>query len=255
MNFAEVLGTDVLKPGDTGDKVKWLQSMLLRADYDPAQTGVFDDDTEWAVKDVQAQAGVAMNGIVEHVTAVAVDVAAGVSEDTLLEALRGEDPPWLVLAGSLLGIYEIPGSGDNQTILDWAQELGGMIAREYKHDAIPWCQLFVQYCLFKSGQPHLDSLWALDSAKYGVKLKGAARGAVACKSRNGGGHTFFIVGRTASGLLVGRGGNQSDMVCDATFDPGIVVSYNWSTEWPAPDETGFDSLPLVKPAPRSKHED
>jgi uncharacterized protein (TIGR02594 family) len=64
------------------------------------------------------------------------------------------------------------------------------------HDATPWCALAVNYCLVASGLPGDDSLWALDFARYGTRLKGAAVGAIATKARDGGGHVFLVVGRT-----------------------------------------------------------
>ncbi len=41
------------------------------------------------------------------------------------------------------------------------------------------------------------------------------------RTRDGGGHVFLVVGRTKDGRLVGRGGNQRDMVCDEVFDPSV----------------------------------
>jgi hypothetical protein len=49
-------------------------------------------------------------------------------------------------------------------------------------------------------------------------------GAIAAKTRDGGGHVFLVVGRTKDGRLVGRGGNQRDMVCDEVFDPSVVTA-------------------------------
>ena len=112
----------------------------------------------------------------------------------------------------------------------------------------------MNYCLKSSGFASDDSLWALDSASYGVRLVGPALGALACKERGGGGHTFFIAGRTARGMLVGRGGNQSDMVCDALFDPSIIVSCNWPADYPLPPRPRFSSLPLIEPAPKVRKE-
>ena len=64
---------------------------------------------------------------------------------------------------------------------------------------------------------------------------------------------FFVAGRTSDGMLVGRGGNQSDMVCDALFDPA-VCKYNWPKQYPPPPSTGFASLPVVTPAPKAKRQ-
>ncbi len=160
-------------------------------------------------------------------------------------------PPWLVRMNSILGLYEFPGGRDNPAILAMAKACGGQIAKTYKHDAIPWCALTVNYCLISAGFPGDDSLWALDFAKYGRKLTGPAVGAIASQSRAGGGHVYLVVGRTANGLIVARGGNQSDMVCDTTFpasDP--TRTYTWPIGYPLPTNPAFVNLPIVTPAPK-----
>jgi hypothetical protein len=91
-------------------------------------------------------------------------------------------------------------------------------------------------------------------ARYGTRPKGAAVGAIATKARDGGGHVFLVVGRTKDGRLVGRGGNQSDMVCDEVFDPSVITAFTWPTNYPAPMQVGFASLPIVTPAPKAKRD-
>ena len=233
-----------------------LQQALVRlGDMSASPDGEFGPKTEAGVKLAQLHAKIAQSGIVDIATAQAIDADVARIPPAPVQQLPA-DPPWLVIATSLLGIYEFQGDKDNPTIIGWARELGGMIAREYKHDATPWCALFVQYCLYKAGQPHLDSLWALDMAAYGIRLAGAARGGIGTKKRSGGGHTFIIVGRSASGRLVIRGGNQSDMVCDEEIDLDELNSTTWPKTYPMPDAAliGFKNLPIVKDAPRNRRE-
>ncbi len=163
-------------------------------------------------------------------------------------------PPWLARMNAILGLYEFSGAADNPAIVAMARACGGNIARTYKHDTTPWCALAVNYCLVASGLPGDDSLWALDFARSGVRLEGAAMGAIATKSRAGGGHVFLVVGRTRDGRLVGRGGNQGDMVCDELFDPSIVTAFTWPKDYPQPPQVGFAALPLIEPAPKAKRE-
>jgi uncharacterized protein (TIGR02594 family) len=160
-------------------------------------------------------------------------------------------PPWLARMTAILGLYEFPGGADNPAIIAMAKACGGRIAREYKHDAIPWCALAANYCLISAGLPGNDSLWALDFRKYGKPLAGPAVGAIATKTRAGGGHVFLVVGRTPSGLLVGRGGNQSDMMCDQIFDPS-VCRFNWPADFPAPAHVTVAALPIVSPALKAR---
>ena len=63
-----------------------------------------------------------------------------------------------------------------------------------------------------------------------------------------------MVGRTRDGRIVGRGGNQSDMVCDEVFDPSVITAYTWPKDYPTPAQAGFASLPIVEPAPRAKRD-
>lgn len=167
-------------------------------------------------------------------------------------------PLWLDRMTAILGLYEAPGAADNPLIIEMARICGGGIARDYVHDSISWCALAVNYCLIASGLPGDDSLWALDFQKYGVKLSGPAVGAIATKKRYDssgkqvGGHVFFVVGKTKDGKLVGRGGNQSDMVCDEVFDPTVITGYNWPAGIPRPAAIGLAALPVVTPAPKVK---
>ncbi len=255
MNIAALVVAGPLKRGPLKlQSVFTLQIALVKAGMMTASPdGEFGTQTEGCVRMVQSAAKLPQTGIVDDATARAIDTMVALAPPSPGVSMAG-DPPWLAVATSLLGIYELPGDRDNPTILGWARELGGEIAREYKHDEIPWCQMFVQYCLLKGGQPHLDSLWALDNADYGVRLSGPARGAIGTKTRNGGGHTFIIAGRSASGMLVIRGGNQSDMVCDAEIDPSQLHSSAWPNGYPLPTAIGFSHLPIVKDAPRSQRE-
>jgi uncharacterized protein (TIGR02594 family) len=167
-------------------------------------------------------------------------------------AIAGE-PPWLARMTAILGLYERAGAADNPAILAMAKACGGKIAREYKHDATPWCALAVNWALAASGIDGNDSLWALDFRKYGKLLRGPAVGAIATKTREGGGHVFLVVGRTLNGSIVGRGGNQADMVCDQIFDAG-ECRFNWPAEYPSTAVTTLAALPVVAPASNARRE-
>ncbi len=52
--------------------------------------------------------------------------------------------PWLETAFSLIGTKEKPGSGSNEAIIDWAENLSLL---DYDDDDIPWCGLFVAHCI------------------------------------------------------------------------------------------------------------
>jgi uncharacterized protein (TIGR02594 family) len=157
---------------------------------------------------------------------------------------------WHQRMESILGLYEFPGNADNPCILAMAQQCGGAIARNYKHDAMAWCALTVNWCLITTGHKGSGTLWALDMRKATTRLDGPAVGAIATKTRDNGGHTFIVKGRTPDGRLVGTGGNQADMVCDETFDPHVCM-YGWPDDAPPPAAVGFQSLPIVEVRPHT----
>jgi uncharacterized protein (TIGR02594 family) len=151
---------------------------------------------------------------------------------------------WHVKMESILGLYEFAGAQDNPAILEMARQCGGEIAKNYKHDTTAWCALTMNWCLLTSGHPGSNTLWALDFRKATTKLAGPAVGAIATKTRDGGGHVFIVRGRTADGRIVGTGGNQSDMVCDEIFDPS-VLEFGWPKDMALP-KVGMSTLPVVE---------
>jgi uncharacterized protein (TIGR02594 family) len=154
-------------------------------------------------------------------------------------------PIWIERAVSYIGVKEFPGDADNPVILNWAKGTGGDTALTYTHDKIPWCKLFEVAVIRECGLKYDDSLWALDTLKWGVGLEGPAVGAVAAMKRDGGGHVTFVVGRDQHDNIMCCGGNQSDAVNIKPFDPDRVVGWRWPSEAPLPKLIGFDSLPLV----------
>lgn len=159
-------------------------------------------------------------------------------------------PSWLARMDSILGLYEFAGAADNPAIIAMAQQCGGSIAKNYKHDATPWCALTVNWCLVTTGNRGDDSLLALDFRKGSQRLDGPAVGAIATMTRDGGGHVFLVRGRTADGRIVGVGGNQSNMVCDETFDPHVLM-YGWPKGVALPGNVGIGTLPVVTPRPHT----
>jgi uncharacterized protein (TIGR02594 family) len=250
MTIAALIVGGPLRIGASGPAIKELQLALAAHHYPLHGTGYFGPATRDAVKAEQTRLGIASTGVVDAETAAALDRPSPMPPPVRLTAA----PPWLHKALSCIGIAEVKGKGDNPVILAMARACGGMIAREYVHDEIAWCKMFTEYCLVSSGFHGVDSLWALDNLKAGSSLKGPAVGALACKKRPGGGHTFFVAGRDAHGGIVGIGGNQGDRVSRATFPPEVIVGYNWPNGYPPPAATGIGKLPIVDSAPLSKRE-
>lgn len=251
MNVAQTVGQRVYRQGDSGDVVKTIQLALASLGYGLKGTGFFGGATDAAVTAFQRRAGVAADGLVGGQTATAIDHALAVApqKETLATVLEVSRPLWLAYGLSQIGLNETPGSADNKTIIDWAKEEGGDIAKEYTHDSIPWCALFANHILTKVGIKGTETLWALDFAgKWpSIKLDGPAVGAFAPMLRNGGGHIICIVGRDQNGNIMGLGGNQSDAVNIKPFPVSrLNKGFWWPASVPLPAVTGIGSMPVVK---------
>lgn len=237
-----------LRLGMEGDHIRALQLNLAELGYPLRGTGYFGPATDTAVAAFQRlnglESGDPLLGVVGMATADKLDNAHALHMPA--QPPEASRPLWVQAALSWLGTKEEPGIRDNPTILDWAKGLGGSTANVYTHDSIPWCALFANQILSQSSLKGTGTLWALDFAKWGVQLSGPAVGAFAPMKRNGGGHIPIVIGRDQHGNLMCIGGNQSDAVTVAPFDPARVVSYRWPSGVPLPPVAKFEALPFVK---------
>lgn len=140
---------------------------------------------------------------------------------------------WIKEARKHIGLKEIVGAkAHNPTIVQWLKEMGTFpVAAKswYFEDETPWCGLFVGYCLGKSGRAVIKD-WYRAKAWAGAgltKLSKPAYGCIAVKSRQGGGHVFFVVGKNAKGQILGLGGNQGNTVSIVPFNPADIDGYYW----------------------------
>ena len=113
---------------------------------------------------------------------------------------------WIKEARKHVGLKELNGTNKHPTIDSWAKSLGAswVIGQA-------WCGTFVAHCLKTAGIKYPKNWYrALAySTEGGVKLSKPAYGCVAVKTRKGGGHVCFVVGRDkTTGKLVCLGGNQ-----------------------------------------------
>jgi uncharacterized protein (TIGR02594 family) len=155
-------------------------------------------------------------------------------------------PLWLQCSLDHIGMKEGAGSADNKELVADIKT----VAPDYQHDATPWCAGWVSFCLARAGQkPSSQPLWALsysDTANQPVvKLTGPAVGAIAVKTRNGGGHVTFVTGRNKNGLLACCGGNQNDMVNISEYRADVFKGFYWPKGAPLPTKIGIALLPIV----------
>lgn len=124
-------------------------------------------------------------------------------------------PKLVAAAGSLYGLHEGPGVTDNQTILQWARDLG---LSQYQHDSTAWCGLFMAHLCQVTGKPvPKDPLWALNWASFGQASPEASLGDVLVFQRFDGaghligGHVGLYIADDPAAFHV-LGGNTADQV-------------------------------------------
>src|SRR4051812_8843215 len=165
------------------EAVRALQTALSGMGFPLTVDGFFGGETETAIEALQREHGLVVDGEVGPATAALIDGApspAAVPAAPAGPAISAVGRPlWLVAALGWVGTKEQPGSGDNPVILKWAKDAGGAIGKDYTHDSIPWCALFVNAVLQQVGLKGTGTLWALDFAKWGQALAGPAVGAFA----------------------------------------------------------------------------
>jgi uncharacterized protein (TIGR02594 family) len=139
------------------------------------------------------------------------------------------EPSWLTTARRLIGTQEIAGKSSNPVILGWAAALKPWVQEFYKDDDIPWCGLFVGYCLqVNKIEPPKDVLAARAYASWGEACDPAIPGTILSFSRNGGGHVGFYVAEDEHHYHV-LGGNQSNTVNVARIAKSRCIGKRWPT--------------------------
>lgn len=237
MTIAALVAAAPLRMGASGPDVKQIQLALKARGYPLTGTGYFGQQTDTAIEDVQRKAGLPVTGVVDAATAAVLDRPF---------ASYTSAPLWLSVSLAHLGLREGPGSTDNRELVADIKS----VAPDYQHDATPWCAGWVSFCLAKAGEkPSSEPLWALSYSDVKkqpvVRLPGPALGAIAVKTRNGGGHVTFVAGRTRGGALACCGGNQNDAVNISPYNPGVFLGFFWPKGAALPLVTGIQHLPVV----------
>jgi uncharacterized protein (TIGR02594 family) len=133
-------------------------------------------------------------------------------------------PAWIVHAEAHIGLKEVPGKGNNPTIVKWLIKMKAW----WRDDLTPWCGTFVDNCIRESGLPVAKAGYRAKAwLDWGMPLKAPVYGCVVIFDRAGGGHVGFVVGRDFNGFLMVLGGNQSDAVNIAPFKMERVAGYRW----------------------------
>lgn len=255
MTIAALVASGPLRLGAKGPAVEAVQRALKGRGYPLTGTGFFGLKTDAAVEDLQRGAGLPVTGAVDVATASLLDRPVALVDttkpgDEWRSFVRASPTPaWLAVSLAHIGLKEGVGAADNPELVADIRT----VARDYQHDATPWCAGWVSFCLARAGEPYSsEPLWALsysDTKHQPVlRLNGPAVGAIAVKTRNGGGHVTFVAGRTRGGALACCGGNQNDEVNVSPYAPSVFVGFFWPKGALLPAATGITKLPVVNTA-------
>jgi uncharacterized protein (TIGR02594 family) len=139
------------------------------------------------------------------------------------------NPAWVQVALAEQGQAEVAGGAHNPRIVAY-HATTGLRARD---DETPWCASFVGWCLGKAGLKGTGSAAARSYEQWGVHLAQPVLGAIVTFTRAGGGHVGFYMGARDGKWLI-LGGNQSNRVSIAPYDPGRMTSIRWPAGVPLP---------------------
>ena len=136
-------------------------------------------------------------------------------------------PKWVDIGLKEIGVHEIKGSHHNQRVIEYmnATKWGKWV----HDDETPWCAGFIGWCMVQAGyekQIPDYSLGAKSWLNFGVKVSEPVLGAIAIKSRRGGGHVGIVVGISNGGkYLYILGGNQGDQVSVRKYPKSVWMGF------------------------------
>lgn len=139
---------------------------------------------------------------------------------------------WITHARKFIGVDE---NQDAALIKSWVRAMGPSWFLKTFHSAkVPWCGVFVAWCLRCANVGTLPSLYmrASEWKSWGQPLEHPIEGCIAVYERQDGGHVAFVVGKTEDGSVVCLGGNQSNKVKLAVFAKERSVQYRWPSDKP-----------------------
>lgn len=249
------------RPGEPGGIEAWralwreIQRHLKRHGFDPGPIdGVRGPRTDAAIVRFKAARGLRERDYVGELTMRALAGDPVRPEPAPVRA-DGPEPRWLVVARGYVGLKEVAGPHHHPEIVSWWRDIG---AHWFDDDETPWCGAFVGGVLVEAGLA-IPSAAEAPRARawraWGRPLRGPAVGALAVlwrgSPRGSSGHVGFVVGRDAHGRLMLLGGNQSDAVTVAPFDPDRVLDggYRWPAGEPLPARVGHGGLPVLPARP------
>lgn len=121
-----------------------------------------------------------------------------------------DKPLHFQIAEKHIGLKEIEGSKNNETIVGFHKKVSGVAYA----DETSWCAAFVGSCLLDAGIKKIGTLAARSYTTWGEPVLKPKIGDIVVFTRGSGwqGHVGFYAGETKDCILV-LGGNQGNQVC------------------------------------------
>lgn len=151
----------------------------------------------------------------------------------------------LQIAINEIGVKEIPGTGNNPQIMNYARQAG---FPDYVSDDIAWCSLFMNWVAQKSGLERSKSLAARSWLNFGIPVSNPEPGDVVIywrESRDSWkGHVGIFMGFSADlKRIYCLGGNQGNQVSVTAYPAEMLLGFRRLR----PDsEVGFSHKNLKK---------
>lgn len=140
------------------------------------------------------------------------------------------NPSWVQIALAEQGQAEQAGDKQNARIVAY-HAITGLRAQ---NDETPWCASFVGWCLEQAGLKSTASAAARSYEAWGIALEQPVLGAIVTFTRAGGGHVGFYMGARDGKWLI-LGGNQTNRVSIAPYDPNRMTTIRWPAGVPLPN--------------------
>lgn len=201
-----------------------IQRRLHKLGFNPGSVdGIKGRQTINAIQAFQASVGIIADGIVGPATFQFLFGAPAAGEAPIYDKI-----PWFQEAIRFVGLQEVPGKEVNISIISMAKKFN----IDYDDDDIPWCGLFVAFCLGsslpKEALPNYP-LRAQSWAKLGIE-EPAQLGSIMVfwrESENSGkGHVGFYFGEDEEAYHI-LGGNQSNMVNVTRISKKRFLNSRW----------------------------
>lgn len=148
---------------------------------------------------------------------------------------------WMQTALAEVGQSEVAGPKASDRILEYYAACG-FWGTDDSGAENAWCASFVSWVMQRNGYALPANAYRAQEWKtFGKKIDSPVYGAIGIKSRTGGGHVAFVVGKSADGKhLFMLGGNQADEVNVSRYERSA-----WDTfVVPATFDNGQESLPV-----------